>query len=72
MQRHLEVAEFHTKPTSRRLVVTVVVGSATVEASKLAPQVIALAAVPVMAIQRVCPSVGVPDKFVVNEVISTV
>lgn len=51
--------------------VTVVVGSANVLASKLAPQVIALAAVPVMAIQSVCHSVGVPDKFVVNEVIST-
>ena len=42
---------FHTKPTSSLAVVTVVVGKATVEDSKLAPQVIARAAVPVIAIQ---------------------
>jgi hypothetical protein len=57
-------------PTSNRFVETVVVGRATVEASKEAPQVIALAAVPVMAIHNVCPSVGVPERFVVKEVMS--
>jgi hypothetical protein len=39
------------KPTLNLLVVTVVVGNAIVEASKLAPHVIALADVPVMSIQ---------------------
>ena len=53
MHLHLEVATFHTKPTSNRAVVTVVVGSATVLASNEAPQVIALAAVPVIAIHNV-------------------
>jgi hypothetical protein len=48
----------------------VVVGRATVEASNEAPHVIALAAVPVIEIINFCPSVGVPDKLVVNEVIS--
>lgn len=66
------MAAFQTKPTSKRLVDTVVVGKATVDASKLEPHVIARAAVPVIAIHNVCPSVGVPDRFVVNEVISTV
>lgn len=50
---HLLVTVFHTKPTSNLAVVTVVVGRATVEASKEAPHVMALAAVPVIAIQRV-------------------
>lgn len=62
---------FHIKPTSNLFVVTVVVGSATVLASKLAHHVIARAPVPVIAIMRVCHSVGVPERFVVNEVIST-
>ena len=57
------------KPTLNIAVVTVVVGSATVEASKEAPQVIALAAVPVISIISFCPCVGVPDKLVVIEVI---
>ena len=62
---------FHTNKTSSLAVVTVVVGKATVDASKLAPHVIALAAVPVIAICSSCLSVGVPDKLVVNDVIST-
>jgi hypothetical protein len=66
----LLVAAFHIKPTSNLFVLTVVVGNAIVEASKEAPQVIALAAVPVIEIQSFCASVGVPLKFVVNEVIS--
>lgn len=50
---------------------TVVVGKgALAEASKDAPQVIALAAVPVIAIQSLCPSVGVPERLVVMDVIS--
>ena len=53
MQRHFDVTEFQTKPTSSRAVVTVVVGKAIVLASNDAPQVIALAAVPVMAIHKV-------------------
>lgn len=69
---HLQIEPVQMNPTSRRLVVTVVVGRATVEASKEAPQVIALAAVPVIAIQSVWPVVGVPDRFVENEVMSTV
>jgi hypothetical protein len=44
----------------------------TVEDSNEAPHVIALAAVPTMYIHSFCPSVGVPDRFVVKEVISTV
>ena len=39
--------------------------------SKLAPQVIALAAVPVIAIHNVCASVGVPERLVVNEVMAS-
>ncbi len=57
---------------SSLFVLTVVVGRATVLASKLAHHVIALVPVPVMAIQSVCPPVGVPDRLVVKEVISTV
>ena len=60
------------KPTSKRLVDTVVVGKVTVEASNEDPQVIARAPVPVIEIHNVWASVGVPDKFVVNEVISAV
>ena len=71
-QRHLLVTVFQTNPTSSRAVVTVVVGRAIVLASKDAPHVIARAAVPVIAIHNVCPSVGVPDKFVVNDVMSAV
>lgn len=62
---------FHINPTSNLFVVTVVVGNATVLASKLAHHVIARAAVPVIAMISVCHSVGVPDRFVVNDVIST-
>lgn len=40
-------------------------------ASKDAPQAIVLAAVPVIAIHKVCPVVGVPDRLVVIEVIFT-
>lgn len=52
-QRHFELAAFHTSPTSSRFVLTVVEGSVTVDDSNEDPQVIALAAVPVMAIQSV-------------------
>ena len=52
--------------------VTVVVGKATGPFSNDAPQVIALAAVPVTAIHSFCPSVGVPERFVVNEVMAAV
>jgi len=69
MQRQIEPVQMN--PTSRRLVDTVVVGRATVEASKEAPQVMARAAVPVIAIHKVWPVVGVPDRFVVNDVMST-
>ena len=58
-------------PTSKRFVDTVVVGNATVLASNEDPQVIALAAVPVIAIHNVCPSVGVPERFVVKLVMSS-
>lgn len=71
-QRHLLVAAFHIKPTSKRCVVTVVVGKATGPASNEAPQVIALAAVPTTYIQSFCPFVGVPLKLVVKLVISAV
>ena len=64
------MATFHTKPTSRRAVVTVVVGNATVEASNLAPQVNAIAVVPVIEIQSFWPFEGVPVKLVVNDVIA--
>jgi hypothetical protein len=68
----LLVTLFQINATSNLAVVTVVVGNAIVEASKLVPQVIALAAVPVIAIHNVCPSVVVaPLKLVVNDVIST-
>ena len=53
MHLHFDVTVFHTNPTSSRAVVTVVVGRATVLASKLAPHVIARAAVPVIAIHSV-------------------
>jgi hypothetical protein len=49
-QRHLLVATFHTKPISSLLVVTVVEGSVAVELSKEAPQVMAMAVVPVIEI----------------------
>src|SRR5258707_10585218 len=56
---------------SNRAEITVVVGNATVLASKLAPQVIARAVpLSVMSILRVSPSTGVPDKFVVIDVIA--
>ena len=57
--------------TSSLSVLTVVVGSATVDASKLVPQVIARAAVPVMEISKPCPSVGVPERFDVKLVIAS-
>tara|TARA_R110000868_G_scaffold174087_1_gene410543 strand:- start:1021 stop:1242 length:222 start_codon:yes stop_codon:yes gene_type:complete len=63
---------FHTNHTSSLAVVTVVVGKAIVLASKLAPQVIALAAVQVIAIHNLSFSTGVQVRFVVKLVISTV
>ena len=68
-QRHLDVAASQTNPTSSRLVDTVVVGSGTVDASKLVPHAIVTAPVPVMAIHSFCPLFGVPVRLVVNEVI---
>ena len=57
---------------SRRFVDTVVDGRVTVEDSYPVPHVIARAAVPVIAIHNFWPLVGVPDRFVVNDVMSTV
>jgi hypothetical protein len=71
-QRHLDVTVFHTNPTSNLAVDTVVDGSETVEASNEDPHVIARAAVPVIAIHSVCPSVGVPLRLVVKLVIAVV
>jgi hypothetical protein len=65
------VAAFHIKPISILFVVTVVVGNVTVDDSKLAPQDIVLAAVPVIAICRHCPLVGVPLRLVVIDVMFT-
>ena len=48
----------------------VVVGSGT-PASNDDPHVIALVAVPVIAIRSLCASVGVPERLVVMDVIST-
>ena len=48
----------------------VVVGSGT-PASNDDPHVIALVAVPVIAIRSLCASVGVPERLVVIDVIST-
>jgi len=71
MQRHLLVMVFQTKPTSRRVETTVVVGSATVLASKLVPHVIARAVpLSVIASHKVWFSVGVPDRLVVKLVIA--
>ena len=71
-QRHLEVSVFQKKPTSRRVVVTVVVGRVAVEDSKEAPQVRATAPVPVIEIRRVSPSTGVPVRPEVNDVMAAV
>ena len=50
---------------------TVVVGNATVLASKDAPHVMARAVpLSVIAIHSVCPMVGVPDRLVVKDVIA--
>ena len=57
---------------SRRAVVTVVVGKATVDASKDVPQVNATAPVPVTEMRNVSPSTGVPVRPEVNEVIAAV
>lgn len=68
----MDVAVFHRNATASIAVPTVVVGNATVLASKLAPHVIAIAPVPVISMIRNWLSVGVPDKLVVNEVIVAV
>ena len=72
MHRNLLLTAFHMNPTSNRCVVVVVVGKAAGPASKDAPHVIALAAVPVTEIINFCASVGVPERLVVNDVISAV
>ena len=60
-QRHLPVATFQTNPMSKRLVETVVVGNATVDASKFEVlKVKPTAAVPVIESHNFCPLVGVP------------
>jgi hypothetical protein len=69
---HFDVAEFQKKPISNLVVPDVVVGNATVEASKDAPNVNATEAVPVTDIRKVSPSTGVPVRFVVNDVIAAV
>jgi hypothetical protein len=69
-QRHADVATFHTKPTSRRIPDKVFTGKNTVDDSKDAPQVMLIRSVDVIEIHNFCPLVGVPDKLVVNEVIS--
>ena len=71
-QRHKEVSVFQKNPTSKRLVETVVVGSVTVDDSKEAPHVRAIAVVPVIDTLKVSPSTGVPVRFVVNDVIAAV
>lgn len=65
------VVAFHEKYVSSRFVETVVVGKAIVLASNLLPQVIALAAVPVIIICKTSSALGVPVRFVVKDVIST-
>jgi hypothetical protein len=62
---------FHKKATASIAVVTVVVGSAIVDASKLAPHVIATAEVPVISIIRQSLSAGVPVRLVDIDVIAT-
>jgi hypothetical protein len=65
------VATFQTKPTSKRLVETVVVGNATVDDSKFEELSVKLiAVVPVIESHNFCPLVGVPD--VVIDVIGVV
>lgn len=66
------VSVFQKNPTSRRAVVTVVVGSVTVEDSNDVPHVIATAVVPVIDILSVSPSTGVPERPIVNEVMPVV
>ena len=71
MQRHLEVAAFQTNPMSILVVPDVVVGSVMEDDSNEVPHVIAFVAVGMMYIHSFWPSVGVPVRFVVNEVIAT-
>ena len=63
---------FQTKPTSSRVLMTVVVGKATFPlASKLAPHVIARAVpLSVNAMRNMSPATGVPVRFVVIDVIA--
>ena len=72
MSLHFVVSVFHMNPISRRVVVTVVVGSAIVDASNEAPKVSATAAVPVTDILIISPSTGVPVKEEVKDVIAAV
>ena len=69
--RHFEVVGFQKNPTSNKVEMTVLVGRATVEASKLVPQVIARA-VPLSVNPKMSESKepGVPERFVVMEVIA--
>lgn len=62
---------FHANKTSNRVLITVVVGKATVDASKLAPHVIARAVpLSVIEIQSKSPPAGVPLRLLVNDVIA--
>ena len=71
MHRHFEVTEFQANITSSRVLITVVVGKATVDASKLDPQVMARAVpLSVIEIQRTSPIAGVPVRPDVNDVIA--
>lgn len=65
------MAEFQIKPTVNFVDMTVVVGRATVLASKEAPHAKALA-VPssVISMMRLLPATGVPERFVVKEVMA--
>jgi hypothetical protein len=72
MQRHFDVTPFQIKPTDSFAVPLVVVGNATVLASNDDPHVIARLAVPVISMMSFWPSVGVPDRFVVIDVMAAV
>lgn len=66
-------AESQMNPTMWVFVLTVVVGNvADPEEMNEEPQVIARAAVPLMRISSFCPSVGVPDRLVVIDVMASV
>ena len=71
IQSQTDATSFHSKTTYRYFEITVVVGNVPIRVANDAPQVIALA-VPssFILIRNICPVVGVPERFVVNEVIA--